>query len=367
MDLTNKNILIISPEAWGKSFVSKHHYACELGHRGNQVFFLNPPSSSFSIEDTPFEGVSVVNYVPRYRGLGKMPRWLSKKLTGWEWKRLERKLERPIDVLWNFDSSRFFNLESIPDRVLKIQHIVDYTEDLYRDIGAQTSNLCFATTDFIAAEQRKYNANTFKIHHGAHQTANVTPVSLEITTKESILVGYVGNLSIKYLDWNLVYQLATAHQDIGFVFIGPMGKSNLSNSDELSDAFERVRELKNTYFTGAKPASDIPELLLNFDILLVAYKAAEYREQLASPHKFMEYFITGKVILSTYTDEYKDKRDLLVMADENEELIQHLTAIKENIEYWNSETLLEQRRNFARKNTYSKQVDRIEALLKKHT
>ncbi len=41
-----KTILLISPESWGKSFVSKHHYAVELAKKGNIVYFLNPPSDT---------------------------------------------------------------------------------------------------------------------------------------------------------------------------------------------------------------------------------------------------------------------------------------------------------------------------------
>ena len=44
--LRNKTILIISPQAWGKMFLSKHHYAIELAKRGNAVYFLNPPGEN---------------------------------------------------------------------------------------------------------------------------------------------------------------------------------------------------------------------------------------------------------------------------------------------------------------------------------
>ncbi len=45
MILDNKVILIISPQAWGKMFLSKHHYAIELAKLGNEVYFLNPPDN----------------------------------------------------------------------------------------------------------------------------------------------------------------------------------------------------------------------------------------------------------------------------------------------------------------------------------
>jgi energy-coupling factor transporter ATP-binding protein EcfA2 len=43
--LKGKNILVISPEAWGKSKLSKHHYALTLAAIGNKVWFLQPPNA----------------------------------------------------------------------------------------------------------------------------------------------------------------------------------------------------------------------------------------------------------------------------------------------------------------------------------
>jgi len=43
VQLSNQIILIISPQAWGKMFLAKHHYAIELAKHNNEVYFLNPP------------------------------------------------------------------------------------------------------------------------------------------------------------------------------------------------------------------------------------------------------------------------------------------------------------------------------------
>src|SRR4051812_29755408 len=39
-----KTYLLISPQPWGKMYLSKHNYAIELAESGNKVFFLNPPT-----------------------------------------------------------------------------------------------------------------------------------------------------------------------------------------------------------------------------------------------------------------------------------------------------------------------------------
>jgi hypothetical protein len=176
----------------------------------------------------------------------------------------------------------------------------------------------------------------------------------------------VGNLSIKYLDWKLILEAVQQNSDVGFVFIGPIGKSNLSNALKIDPFLLKVQTCANAYFLGPKPAAEIPSLLLNFDILLVAYKVNEYREQLASPHKFMEYFSAGKVILTTFTDEYKNNRTLLEMVDNPLELPQRLAQIKYQLNVLNDAAHVAERLKFAEDNSYAKQLERIENLLSQH-
>ena len=53
--MKNKIILIISPEAWGNNYVSKHHYAKYLS-KNNTVYFLNPVYKSTFF---PFKKIDV--------------------------------------------------------------------------------------------------------------------------------------------------------------------------------------------------------------------------------------------------------------------------------------------------------------------
>ena len=135
MNFLDKNILLISPEPWGDNHVSKHHYALELVKKGANVFFLNGPSQLFS--KTVIEGgVVVLDYKPKYRGLGKMPKIISAYLLKKEVSALEVQFQLSFDVIWNFDSSRFFNLSAIKDK-LRICHIVDMAENIQRDLLAK--------------------------------------------------------------------------------------------------------------------------------------------------------------------------------------------------------------------------------------
>ena len=62
-----KKILLISPQAWGKMFVAKHHYAVELSRSGNEVYFLNPPvyrkKNFLQLSDAPgYQGLKIIEH-----------------------------------------------------------------------------------------------------------------------------------------------------------------------------------------------------------------------------------------------------------------------------------------------------------------
>ena len=77
----------------------------------------------------------------------------------------------------------------------------------------------------------------------------------------------------------------------------------------------------------------------------------------------MEYFASGKVIVATYTDEYMDKRHLLVMTDSNEEYLTKFGEVIRDLEIYNSPEKKAERVAFARENSYPNQLEKISTIL----
>jgi len=358
----NKSILIISPEYWGGNYISKHHYAIKLAERGNRVYFLNPSFDKNEIVKIN-ERVLVVNYKPVFKGLRFLGKFLSSLFTRWELLRLEKQLNIQFDILWNFDSSRFFSLSLLPKRILKIYHNVDLTENFQRRLGASSSDVCLAPNDYIAQALKKYNVNSFKIRHGYSCQDSPAPVELGVAVKEKVKIGYIGNLSSRYIDWKLLNEMTKEFNHVAFVFIGPVGKSNISRSEKLDEYLIKTQELSNAYFIGSKPSSQIQALLLNFDIQLICYRADEFKEELASNHKLMEYLGSGKVVVSTFTEEFQEFPELIVMSQKNKELPHLLANVLSNLQHYNSLELINKRIQLALDNTYSRQIDRIESII----
>ena len=281
--LIDKSILLISPESWGINHVSKHHYAVELSKKGNKVYFLNPPGKVNSLIDI-YKDLWVVNYKPCFRGLRILPGYMSGFLVKKEIEKLEKWINVKFDIIWNFDSSRFFNLSQIKNK-LKIAHIVDWSENFNRKLLSKTSDIGFCTSRFLEEEMKKYNPHTYNIGHG-YSTSDYMLNEEELKQlkdKFKIKVGYVGNMNITYIDWSLIKTLAERNPDIGFYFLGPINKSNISNSTIINHGYFVVNELHNTFFLGEKDSYKIPSYLAQFNILIIVYKSRGYVKQLANP------------------------------------------------------------------------------------
>lgn len=77
----------------------------------------------------------------------------------------------------------------------------------------------------------------------------------------------------------------------------------------------------------------------------------------------MEYLASGKVIVATYTDEYKDKRHLLEMTDHISDFLSTLDRVLANLSHYNSPARMAARKAFGIENTYSKKIDKIFTIL----
>ena len=324
------------------------------------MFFLNPASSK-ELLSRKNNHLFIVDYQPKIRGLAKMPNFMSAWLIKKEIHRIEKKCNAKFDIIWNFDSSRFFNLKTL-DSKLRISHIVDQSEN--KNIRLLNSNvdLSLTVTDYILKRQRKYNKNSFNIGHGTNIFDNPSEIALP-HTKNKIKVGYLGNLLIKYLDWEVIYNMVINNPRVTFYFAGPYTESNLSSNAVKPKLLKETMKSQNTFFLGTINPSQISSFLSQMDVLLLTYMAANNKEQLANSHKLMEYLASGRVTIASWTEEYSNKRHLLEMVEDNELIPKRFQEIVNDLSFYNSDEKQSIRKSWAMRNTYESQIIRIEKII----
>jgi len=120
-----------------------------------------------------------------------------------------------------------------------------------------------------------------------------------------------------------------------------------------------VGQAPNAHFWGHQPAGALPTFLARADVLLLAYLAGQHLDQLANPHKMMEYLAAGRCVLATRTLEYDDRPDLVETARDPAEYARRFAEIVADPAAWNRPEQIARRQDFARDNTYPCQLDRI--------
>lgn len=345
---TGKTILLISPESWSHLFVSKHHYAITLAEQNN-VYFLNPPSTGLSISPSAYKNLWIVNYTPFIKGLRFFPGFVQTFLMKRKFKRIERLASTQFDCIWSFDNSLFFNFSFLSKKILKISHIVDYSQNFQFLMASATADICFGVSQNIVDRLKKYNKNSFLIPHGISLSKNYFQKVVEIPGQNSVKAVYAGNLESKYIDKEILFSLVEIHQNVDFIFLGPGG-------------LEWPRK-PNTFYLGVIDRMQLPHFLERADVLLLLYDAEKYPEQLTNSHKVLEYLNSGKVIVGCLISDYANKPGLVEMSLKKSETLTLFNRVVTNLDYYNNNEAMTRRRDFAAANTYTERIKEIEVLI----
>lgn len=109
--------------------------------------------------------------------------------------------------------------------------------------------------------------------------------------------GYVGIIQDR-VDFALMDQLAKANPDISWVFIGPVWPTFLKSVRPKAPEIANLQKNPNVYFLGAKPYSDIPSYVRQFDVAIIPHKINDLTQSM-NPLKMYEYLSLGKPVVST--------------------------------------------------------------------
>jgi len=354
--LNKKRILVISPEPWDHIPVSKHHYSKELANLDNEVYFLNPPSQSNKVTRAPDnENINVVDYkgIP---GLNRLPSVLRNFLNKILLRRIFRLAGGEFDVVWTFDPFRFQELNLFKTSA-KIYHAVDiHRSPLERQL-TNSCHLILSVSEMILARFNGVNTPTVKINHGLAQHF-LSEIKTDNTTSwnKRLKVGYVGNLDNWCIDKRTLLTIVNNHPEVDFHFIGPFKKDSVLGWE--------LKTTAHASLIGKVSSSTLPKYLNQCDLFLMCYDGSS-KEVNSNHHKIMEYLATGKPVVMNYTDEYNDKRDMVIMADDNRELPMLFSKVIRQIEDFNAIEVKAKRIAFAESNSYRNHVIHIDDILAK--
>ncbi|WP_284260796.1 hypothetical protein [Roseicyclus amphidinii] len=352
-------ILIISPEPWDGHFVSKHHYARELAGRGHRVLFHGPPGEGgpmhlVPVPDAPGD-LRVLHASRVAPGLRFMPGAMRRGLEARWLAQVEALAGERIDIVWNFENSRFYDLGFAGDR-LKIYQQVDLNQDFHPAKAASTADIAIALNAPIANRLRSLGVDkpVHLVSHGLTlPTGQAAPPNLP---KDRIHAAYIGNLEIRYLDVEAFAQVVRAH--------GPRVDFHLfGRFTDTTSLRQALAGLENVIWYGWQDPPTVYRHLSAMDIAMVLYRTQMDPEQISNSHKVLEYLHSGAVVASSYLSDYEDRPDLIEMAPLNGSYPDLFASVVERLDSLNTLEQRRRRRVHALEHTYPRKLDQIEAII----
>ena len=374
MQLTNKTILVISPQAWGQMYLSKHHYALTLAQRGNTVYFLNPPKQGNygSKEQVKIVSLKENLYIIEHTiGFPYNLRFHALPLFHWFMKfhvrRILTKISKPLDIVWSFDQLNMYSFRFFDKSTLKIFQPVDEPGDKKALKSANGADIILSVTKEILSRYSHLNIPQHLVNHGINE--DFLSTQLNTPAHQQIHVGFSGNLLRDDIDRETFLQIVRENQLIVFECWGCY-KDHQSNigGQESSPSRKFIESLKKygVILHGPVSSIELAKELNRMDAFLICYDVNKDPSKGTNYHKVMEYLSTGKIVISSNITRYEDNPELVLMVkerDNNKSLPALFRTVIQNLDFFNNQSLQEYRREFAKQNTYTRQVEKIEHIL----
>lgn len=168
---------------------------------------------------------------------------------------------------------------------------------------------------------------------------------------ERPIVGSVGALDDYKIDSELIIEVAQAHPDWQFVFLGERVV------DSTNEHIDKLQTFSNIHFTGAVNRKTAPCYVKSFDVCMIPYKESRYNEA-SFPLKFWEFMATGKPVVVSGLPELSEYRDLIGYASSPSEFA---SMVEQSLK--SPDLHANERIELARKHSWEKRASRLLELL----
>ncbi len=368
---TQKQIsYVVSPQNWGKLFISKHHYAIELSKLGHLVYFIEPPieTTFFSLPkiqiiDTEYPNLKVVKSKLFFSLYFKFHlAFIHHLLIRFHRKLLLFKLGSPLMVL-SFDLVNNFPLKGLNCK--RIFFAADEPRADMKLISAKGSDLIVSVSQHILDIYQYIYPNTKKllVNHGVADEF-LLDFSLEKKIYCGINIGLSGNFMFNDIDYPILMEIIKEHKDVNFHLFGPTTilESNIGAfiPDIYKCFYDLICQSDNVKIHGVLNKLDLAKELNQMDAFLICYHPEKGQSSGSNSHKILEYLSTGKVIVSNNFSHFHNNSLInMDISRQNANLKNIFSETLSNLNFHNNKDKLKMRKLFALNNSYSSILKKV--------
>lgn len=154
-------------------------------------------------------------------------------------------------------------------------------------------------------------------------------------TQQNPTIGFIGHISKRRINYNLVQSVAAARPDWTLLFVGP---GTEEDKNALKEGYP------NIVIQDPVSGTEVPRVIREFDIGMIPYNTEKADMDYVFPRKACEYLAAGKPVISTPLKEVECLRPYVQVATDAEGFIRKAEEVTDE-----NEIATEARRTFAKK------------------
>lgn len=360
LEISKKNrVLYINTPLDKKTYRNKSK-APDIIHRQNTVDGKNPClrqiNQNLWVLDYPFT-VWPINFLPDGKLFDLANKANNTKMYSFV-KEILRQLKFNEYILFiDNDIYRSFYATDLLKPVYSIYYRRDnLTSAYWRKHAPRLEPLLCGKCDLVATNSPQlaeavstYNSHTNDIGQGLdlskydHKINYILPSDMINIPRP--IIGYVGWITDRRLDANLIYEVAKQCPSYSFVMVG--------GEDEYFKT-HKLHTLNNVIFLGEKPQASIPSYVAHFDVCMNPQKINHITIG-NYPRKIDEYLALGKPVVATQTKTMSIFEDHVWNCNDTTEYVKAIHAALQT----NNQTLIKQRIRFAHMHTWENSVNKL--------
>ncbi|MBN3038399.1 MAG: YdcF family protein [Candidatus Omnitrophica bacterium] len=386
--LKNENVICISSIDWDFIWQGHQEIMSTFAATGNRVLFIeNTGVRMPTLRDFPRLKKRIANW---FRGIGgirkerenlyvfsplvvpfpysHIARWINRHLLMYVLNRWMKAMDFNNPVIWTFLPTGL-TLDLINDISKKatIYYCIDnfsVSSSLANKVRAtekkliKQADLVFVTANELYKYCSQYSSKVYIFPFGVNienfervrsDAGPMIPDDLKAIKRP--IIGYIGGVH-KWIDLDLIKDLAQRHHEYSFVFIGPL-QTDVSG---LSD-------IKNIHFLGPKAHTQLPEYVNYFNVGIIPYLLTDYTRNVY-PTKLNEYLALGKPVVSTNLLEvntFNERHGNIVAVAKDTKGF--ADALEKAVSSEGGANILNKRVQIARENTWKNRIEQMSALI----
>ena len=329
----SKDLIYVSSIPWDFSWHRQQEMMSYLAEHGFRVLFVEPCSKKH-----PFQKLlrQVKENVWRLRPCGlpyerclKTVNCLNAKLSRTDIRETAGRLHFRAPIIW-LDRGHGFDFKYFQKNSFVVYDLVDEILAFGRvrnnRMLLELENQVLKRADILLSSSQTLMERKIK-QSGREGKSLFLPNGVECSrfsieakkvTKQNPTIGFIGHISKRSINYNLVQSVAAARPDWTLLFVGP---GTEEDKNALKEGYP------NIVIQDSVSGTEVPRVIREFDIGMIPYNTEKEDMDYVFPRKACEYLASGKPVISTRLREIAVLEPYVSIADDADSFVDQVERI----------------------------------------